>query len=219
MLVNAVDALNPDSPTTSPVSLTASTAGPIFTPGAYQELSGPNYGAPIPPATEHNGILVSADRPIPLSSTSCWDQVRHRRPTGTSRFPPGHVGRHHRRHRVARCDQWFQLVGCQARRGDRLMASTNLTPQPCHSFPASTYARRRRSSCPRTPAHRSAWTKPSRAPSAHRFLKRRRPRAFDPPGSSASPGYASTGIGTAGFSSRPAVPKLQWIFPRSSYTR
>lgn len=61
MLVNAVDALNPDSPTTSPVSLTASTAGPIFTPGAYQELSGPNYGAPIPPATEHNGILVSAD--------------------------------------------------------------------------------------------------------------------------------------------------------------
>ena len=60
MLVNAIDALNPDSPTTSPVVVPLTTATVIYAPGAYVD-PGQAGGATIPPATEHNGILVSAD--------------------------------------------------------------------------------------------------------------------------------------------------------------
>lgn len=60
MLINAIDALNPDSPAVSPVVVPLTTATVIYTPGAYN-TGGVSGGAAIPPATEHNGILCSAD--------------------------------------------------------------------------------------------------------------------------------------------------------------
>lgn len=61
MLVAATDVLAPDTPATSPVALSASTATPIFTPAAYVDLGPSPGGATIPAATEHNGVMLSAD--------------------------------------------------------------------------------------------------------------------------------------------------------------
>lgn len=59
MLVNATDVLASDTPSSS-VSLSATTATPIYTPAALN-TGGDSGGATVPPATEHNGIEVSAD--------------------------------------------------------------------------------------------------------------------------------------------------------------
>ena len=73
-------------------------------------------GAAVPPATEHNGMLVSPDSANTAviylllgPGTASAGQLAHR----TSRRSG--LGRHHRRHRVAWRDQRIQRCGGQAR--------------------------------------------------------------------------------------------------------